>query len=184
MRKLIESTLVTIGGDIGAPDRWGAPFMDEEFSQSSNRLLSEADALLLGRVTYEHFAKAYPAMASGTKMGSPKFIERMNSIPKYVASTTLRNLTWNAQLLQGDTAEAVAALKQQPGKSLLKYGTGTLDRTLFAHRLIDELHLWVHPVATGSAQRLFDGIVDTVQLRLMDVHRFKSGLVVLVYSPK
>ena len=184
MRKLIECTLMTIGGDIGSPDRWGAPFIDEEHSQYANRLLSEADALLLGRVTYEHFSKAYPAMASGTKMGSPEFIQRMNSIPKYVASTTLRDLTWNAQLLQGDTAEAVAELKRQPGKNLLKYGTGALDRTLLAHGLIDELHLWVHPVATGNAQRLFDGIVDTLQLNLVDVHRFKSGIVVLVYSPK
>ncbi len=176
--------MVTIGGDIGSPHIWGAPFIDEQFSTYSNKLLSEADALLLGRVTYENFAKTYPAMAAGTDMATQSFIDRMNSIPKYVASSTLHELTWNAKLLDGDAVSAVGALKKEHRGNLLKYGTGSFDRALIAHRLIDEFHFWVHPVAMGKAQRLFDGIVDTFPLALLDVHRFRSGLVILVYAPK
>jgi dihydrofolate reductase len=182
MGKLIESTLVTVGGDIGAPDKWGAPFMDDEYKAYSTKLLANADALLLGRKTYEHFAQAYPAMAKGSAMAESGFIQRMNEIPKYIASRSLRELTWNASLLDGDAARAVEAIKTKPHGNLLKFGTGELDRALLEHRLVDELHLWIHPVAVGKAQRLFDGIVDMLQLELQDVHRFKSGIVVLVYG--
>ena len=101
---------------------------------------------------------------------------------KYVASKSLRELTWNATLLDGDAAKAVAAIKRKPDGNLLKFGTGTLDKTLIEHDLIDEFHFWVHPVAVGKAQRLFDGVVDTLSLALRDVHRFRSGIVVLVYG--
>ncbi|MEP6863119.1 MAG: dihydrofolate reductase family protein [Deltaproteobacteria bacterium] len=182
MGKLVESTLVTVGGDIGGPDKWGAPFMDDEYKAYSAKLLAEANALLLGRVTYEHFAKAYPAMAKGSEMAPRAFVDRMNAIPKYVASKSLRELTWNATLLDGDAAKAVAAIKRKPDGNLLKFGTGTLDKTLIEHDLIDEFHFWIHPVAVGKAQRLFDGIVDKLSLALHDVHRFRSGIVVLAYG--
>lgn len=182
MGKLVESTLVTVGGDIGAPDKWGAPYMDDEYKAYSEKLLAETDALLLGRVTYEHFAKAYPAMAKGTANAEPAFVTKMNEIPKYVASKSLRELTWNASLLDGDAAKAVAAIKKRPNGNLLKFGTGELDRTLIEHDLIDEYHFWIHPVAVGKAQRLFDGIIDTLPLKLEGVQRFKSGIVVLVYG--
>jgi dihydrofolate reductase len=183
MGKLVESTLVTIGGDIGAPDQWGAPYMDAEYKAYATKLLAETDALLLGRVTYEHFAKAYPAMAKGAAMADPEFITRMNEIPKYVASKSLRELTWNASLLDGDAAKAVAAIKKRPNGNLLKFGTGPLDQTLIEHDLVDEFHFWVHPVAVGKAQRLFDGVIDKLPLALRDVHRFGNGIVVLVYAP-
>lgn len=182
MGKLVESTLVTIDGDIGAPDKWGAPYMDDEYRAYSTKLLAQTDALLLGRATYEHFAKAYPAMAKDGGMAEPDFVARMNAIPKFVASRTLRELTWNATRLEGDAAEAVAALKKR--NSLLKFGTGSFDKTLIEHHLIDEFHLWVHPVAVGKAQRLFDGVVDNLPLELRDVHRFRSGIAVLVYAPR
>jgi dihydrofolate reductase len=182
MGKLVESTLISIGGDIGAVDVWGLPFIDDEYQAYSSKLLSDADALLLGRKTYQQFAKTYPAMATGTKLATKQFVDRMNSIPKHVASSTLKDLTWNARLLDGDAAAAVTALKKQ--RNLLKFGTGSFDRELIARRLVDEFHLWIHPVAMGKAQRLFDGIIDQLPLKLRDVHRFGSGIVVLVYEPK
>ena len=99
-----------------------------------------------------------------------------------MASRTLSEATWNATVIQGDVAEAVAELKQEPGESILKYGTGELDRTLLAHGLLDELHFWVFPVLAGSGQRLIDGI-ETTHLKLVETTRFGSGIVVLTYTP-
>jgi dihydrofolate reductase len=128
-------------------------------------------------VTYEGFAQAWPSR-TGDEVS-----DRMNSLPKYVASTTLQEATWNASIIKGDVAEEVADLKQQPGESILKFGTGELDRTLMAHNLVDEFHFWLFPVAVGSGQGLFDGI-DVTHLNLVDTTTFESGIVVLTYAPK
>ena len=93
----------------------------------------------------------------------------------------MQQTKWNATLISGDIAGEVASLKQQPGRNILKFGTGELDRTLMQHDLVDEFHFWVFPVAAGSGQRLFDGI-DTTHLRLLDTTRFRSGIVVLTYT--
>lgn len=108
---------------------------------------------------------------------------RMNAMPKYVASRTLKQATWNATIIEGDVAKEVARLKEQPGRNILKYGTGELDRTLLEHRLVDEYHFWMFPVVVGSGRRLFEGI-DTTHLRLVRSVPFASGIVVLVYEPK
>jgi dihydrofolate reductase len=104
-------------------------------------------------------------------------------MPKHVASRTLHDATWNATVIEGDAAEGVAALKEQPGEDLLKFGTGELDRTLLAHGLLDELHLWIFPVLAGSGQRLIDGI-EVTHLTLVDTTRFASGIVVNTYTPR
>jgi dihydrofolate reductase len=104
-------------------------------------------------------------------------------MPKYVASRTLRDATWNATIIEGDVAEGVAALKGEPGEGLLKFGTGELDRTLLAHGLLDELHLWIFPVLAGSGRRLIDGI-EVTHLELVDTTRFASGIVVNTYRPR
>jgi dihydrofolate reductase len=127
MRKLIESTFVTLGGDIGAPQDWGPPYLFGDDQDAYGRdLLFGADALLLGRRTYEGLSAAYPTMVSPGGGPMADFIDRMNAIPKYVASTTLRTVGWNATLLASDVVAQVADLKQQPGRYLLKYGTGLL----------------------------------------------------------
>ena len=146
-------------------------------------MLFGADALLLGRVTYQGLSAAYPTMA-GSEPGVPsEFIERMNSIRKYVASTTLQETTWNATVIDGDVASFVADLKQQPGANIVKYGNGQLDITLMEHGLIDEFHLLVTPVAVGRGQHLFENIENAPALKLADVTRFGNGVVVLVYTP-
>lgn len=90
---------------------------------------------------------------------------------------------WNATILEGDVAEEVAKIKQEPAETILKYGTGELDRALMEHNLVDEFHFWLFPVAAGAGQRLFDGI-DLTTLSLIETTRFKSGIVVLTYAPQ
>jgi dihydrofolate reductase len=107
----------------------------------------------------------------------------MNRIPKFVASTTLRDTTWNATVIEGEVAAFVADLKQR-GRNLLKYGNGPLDATLMEHGLVDEFHLFVTPVAIGRGQHLFEDIDWAPHLNLVDVTRFSSGVIVLVYAPK
>ena len=179
MRKLVESTFVSLDGVISNPQEFSPPYWDDEHAAYARKLLWDADALLLGRDTYEAFAEAWPPRA-----GSGEFADRINEMPKHVASKTLTEATaWNGSLLEGDTAEAVAALKQQPGANLLKFGTGELDRTLMEHGLVDEFHFWVFPVIVGSGDRLADGL-DTTHLKLLDTSTFESGIVVHVLGPK
>jgi dihydrofolate reductase len=177
MRKLVESTFVTLDGVIDSPQEWSPPYWDEEHMAYAGRLLFAADALVLGRATYEGFAAAWPH-----RDGDP-YTDRINAMPKHVASRTLTEATWNATIIEGDAAEGIAALKEQPGEGLLKFGTGELDRTLLAHGLLDELHLWVFPVLAGGGVRLIDG-VEVTHLELVDTTRFASGIVVNVYAPK
>jgi dihydrofolate reductase len=178
MRKLVESTFVTLDGVISSPEKWGPPYWDDEHAAYAHDLLFAADELLLGRVTYEGFAQAWPPRA-----GADDYTDRINAMPKHVASTTLAETAWNATLIEGDVAAGVAELKRRPGRNLLKFGTGVLDRTLIRHKLVDEFHFWTFPVLAGGGQRLIDGI-DTTHLKLVDQTVFTSGIVVLVYSPK
>jgi dihydrofolate reductase len=103
-------------------------------------------------------------------------------MPKYVASTTLRTTTWNATLLTGDVVEAVRALKQQPGKDIIKYGSGALDRTLIPHQLIDEFQISVFPVNVGRGARLFEGVAPTdLRLELTATKTLPNDIVQLTY---
>ena len=177
MRKLVESTFVTLDGSISDPQTWSPPYWDEEHAAYASRLLFAADALVLGRATYEEFAAAWPSRSGDA------YTDRINEMPKHVASRTLRETTWNATLLDGNAAEAIARLKGEEGGDLLKFGTGELDRTLLEHGLLDELHLWVFPVLAGGGQRLIEGIPVT-HLTLVDTTRFASGIVVNTYAPR
>ena len=115
---------------------------------------------MLGRITYQGFAAAWPSME-----GTGDFGERMNSMPKFVASRTLDKGEWNAEIMQGDVADAVANLKAEPGGDLLIYGSGDLVDELTRHRLIDEYRLMVHPVIVGSGKRIFStGAAATLSL--------------------
>lgn len=174
MRKLVESTFMTLDGVISNPQEWSPPFWDDEHSAYAEKLLAPADAMLLGRATYENFAASWP--------GRPgEFADKINSMPKHVASRTLSETTWNASLIEGDAAAGTAALKEQEGGDILKYGTGELDRALIGHKLVDEFHFWVFPVVAGKGDRLLDGL-DLTTLKLVDTSRFQSGIVVLVYT--
>jgi dihydrofolate reductase len=183
VRKLIESTFVTLGGDISAPQDWGPPHLSgPELDAVGRDLLFGADALLLGRKTYEGLSAGYLAMAADEPGPEADFIATMNAIPKYVASTTLTEVGWNATLLGADVAGEVAALKRQPGHYLLKYGTGPLDRTLVAHGLVDEFRIWIIPVTNGGSQRLFEDVPAT-SMTLTGTQTFSTGVVLLTYVP-
>ncbi|WP_327351063.1 dihydrofolate reductase family protein [Streptomyces sp. NBC_01304] len=181
MRKLIETTFITLDGVVSSPEKFAAPYFDEEYAEYARELLFAADALLLGRKTYEIFAPVWPNMEEV----EGEYAVRMNSLPKYVASRTLTNadVTWNATVIDGDVAKEVARLKEQPGQNILKFSTGDLDRTLLAHKLVDEYHFWMFPVIAGSGDRLLASI-DTTHLQLTRTTPLASGVVVLTYTPK
>ena len=177
MRKLVGSTFVTLDGSISNPQTWGPPYWDDDHMAYAKKLLEGADALLMGRTTYDGFSQAWP-----NRSGDP-FTDKINAMPKYVASRTLTETTWNATVIEGDLAEGVRALKEQDGGDILKYGTGEVDALLLEAGLLDELHLWVFPVVAGGGDRLLDGI-DTTHLQLVDTSVFSSGIVVHVLAPK
>lgn len=177
MRKLIESTLITLDGVISDPQHYGSPYWDDEHNGYTMKLMGGSDALVLGRATYEGFAPAWSA-----RSGDP-FTDQINAMPKYVASRTLTETTWNATILEGDAVEAVAALKRQPGGNLLKFGTGEFSQALLAAGLIDELHLWVFPVVAGAGDRLLEGI-ELTHLQLVEATTFASGIVVHTLAQK
>ena len=145
-------------------------------ADSLERLGAEFDEYPSGR-TYEGFADAWPQRSGDS------FTDKINAMPKHVASRTLTETTWNASVIEGDAVAGIAALKEQPGGDLLKYGTGELDRALLENGLVDELHFWVFPVLAGGGQRLIEGI-GTTHLKLVDASVFSSGIVVHVLEPK
>lgn len=181
MRKLIESTFVTLDGVIADPHLWSGPYWDAEHSGYSADLLFGADALLLGRETYLGFAEVWPQRA-----GADEYTDRINAMPKYVASTTLdpQHSDWNATVLRGDTVSAIRALKEQEGGNILKFGTGSLSRLLLEHKLVDEFHLWVFPVFAGAGTRLFDGAAEQTHLEPLGATTFRSGIVVHRLAPR
>jgi dihydrofolate reductase len=138
-----------------------------------------ADAMLLGRVTYEGFAAAWPGMTD--EVG---FADKMNSMPKYVVSTTLDEATWNnSTVVAENVAEAVGKLKAQPGQDILVAGSRTLAQTLIAEGLVDEYRLMVFPVVLGSGKRLFGETSQPSTLTLVDSQPLDSGTVILTYRP-
>ncbi len=179
MRRVIASMYLTLDGVMESPDKWSFQFWSEESAKFKLDELFSSDALLLGRVTYQGFAAAWPSMTD-----EAGFANRMNSLPKYVVSTTLEEpLEWNnSRLIRENILEEVQKLKQQPGQDVLIYGSGELVRTLMQHDLIDEYRLMVFPIVIGSGEQLFQGGSGTKTLKLKDVKSFSSGVVVLTYQ--
>ena len=188
MRKVVVTEFVSLDGVVEDPG-WTFQFASEEQENFKFDELSAADALLLGRVTYEGFAAAWPNMMEqyeGPRRAElQEYTDMMNGYPKYVVSTTLEEpLEWNnSTLIQGNVAEEVLRLKQQPGKDILVFGSGVLVRTLMQHDLIDEYRLMVFPIVVGSGKRLFGDASDTKVLRLADTKTLDPDLVVLSYKP-
>lgn len=186
MSKIIASVFLTLDGVMEDPGGaegfeyggWQIPFFDDDMGRFMSAQLAAADALLLGRVTYEGFAAAWPTIPD-----QDPYTLKMNSMPKYVASRTLTSPTWNATVLKGDVAEEVARLKAQPGQNLLVFGSGEFANSLRGHNLIDEYQLLVHPIVLGSGKRYFRGGIDTSTLKLIDTKITSMGVVILTYQP-
>ena len=186
MRKVVAVEYLSLDGVMEDPGPsgefkhrgWTVPYWNDELASYQSDLLFASDALLLGRVTYEEFVAAWPL-----RSGDP-FTDRINSMPKFVASTNLEEpLQWNATLLKGDVAEAVQKLKQQAGQSVLIYGSGELVRTLMQHNLIDVYRIMLYPLALGTGMRLFRDGSDKTTLTLTDAKTTSTGVLVLTYQP-
>ena len=157
---------------------WTVPYWNDELLKYQSDLLFASGALLLGRVTYEEFVAAWPL-----RSGDP-FIDRMNSLPKFVASKTLKGpLQWNATLLEGDVADEVAKLKKQSGQNLLIYGSAALVNALMPRNLIDVYRLMVYPLVLGSGERFFKDSGGRTTLALSDAKTTTTGVAVLTYVP-
>jgi dihydrofolate reductase len=177
MRKLIVSNNVTLDGRVDEPRDWALPGNDEEFVKHQTELLSHSDGLVLGRKSYEFFAAVWPSRSGA-------FPDRMNTVAKYVASTTLKDPEWdNTQLIEGDVPEAVAVLKEQSGQDLVVYGSHELTQILVEHDLVDEYQLWIYPVVLGKGRSFFEDDVE-LALELVDTTVISPGVAILTYRSK
>jgi len=176
MSKIVASEFVTLDGVIEAPNLWSFQFGSEEQNKYKFDELFASDALL-GRVTYQGFAAAWPTMP-----GTGAYGDRMNSLPKHVVSTTLATAEWNASLIKGDIAEEVSKLKQQPGQDVLIFGSGDLVHTLTRLNLIDEYRVMIFPIVVGNGKHLFEDGQEKKDLKLVETKTFSSGVVVLTYQ--
>ncbi|HEX8969523.1 MAG TPA: dihydrofolate reductase family protein [Chloroflexota bacterium] len=177
MRKIKLAMYISIDGVVDNP-AWTAPFWSDDLAKLQADYLFASEALLLGRVTYEGFAAAWPTMTETGEFGV-----KMNTMPKFVASRTLEHCEWNATLLKGDLAAEVARLRDQPGGDLLIYGSGSLVQELSQLGLIDEYRLMLHPVVVGSGKRFLTQAHPTMNLRLVDSAITSTGVAVLTYVP-
>jgi dihydrofolate reductase len=178
MRKLIESALITLNGVVTNQAKWADKYFDDEAKAESLAALKECDLFLLGRVSYEQFAPRW------SQIRDDAYFAAVNTMPKVVVSNTLKTATWNAEVLRGDAAEQVRALKQQSGKAIMKYGVTALDRTLITHRLIDEFHFSIYPVIAEGARVFEDIDTSRLQLELISTRRYASGVVRVSYRPR
>jgi dihydrofolate reductase len=179
MRKLIVSSFVSLDGVIDSPMTWTSPFFDDESKEYAYKQLADVEFFLLGRVTYDVFSARWP------QIRGDKYFDRINGLKKLVASTTLKDLTWNASVISGEVGATLRALKEQSGGAILKYGVSQLDRTLLANRLVDEYNLWIVPTVVRQGKRAFEDVAASLpKLDLVDVRRFNSGSAILRYSPR
>lgn len=194
MRNLIVSEFLSLDGVMQAPgdpdeDRtggfehggWQRPYFDETFLQTVSVSMSETGGFVFGRRTYEIMAAHWPFQPD-----DDPFAPTLNNLPKYVASTTLREpLEWqHSTLLQGDVAKAVAELKEQPGKDLVVLGSGELVQTLMENDLVDEYGLMINPIVLGSGKRLFREESPQRKLRLVRSMTTSTGVIVATYEPE
>jgi dihydrofolate reductase len=188
MSKVVVFTNLTLDGVMQAPGRpdedrrdgfehggWATPYATMEVAEES---MANTGALLLGRRTYEDFYAVWP-----NRTDNP-FTAVLNNTQKYVASTTLSEpLSWiNSTLLKGDAAEAVARLKEEPGKDLVVLGSGELVQSLMRHNLVDAYVLLIHPLILGSGRRLFPDGGAVAALRLVDTKTTTTGVVIATYA--
>jgi dihydrofolate reductase len=173
MRKLIVGALMSLDGVQEAPRSWASPYFDDAAAEQALKRLLGADAMLMGRKTYEYFAPAWP-QATGA------YADRVNAIQKYVLSRTLTAAGWNNTTIVADDAVRWAReLKEQGGGDLVVYGFGQLAHTLLENDLVDVLDLWIHPVALGG-ERFRNGKARA--LRLSGTEQRPTGVVSLVYG--
>jgi dihydrofolate reductase len=175
MRKIVVTEFVSLDGVMEAP-AWTFKYWNEEIATFKGEESSASDALLLGRVTYQGFAAAWP-------QSKDEGADYFNSVRKYVVSTSLDTVEWNnSTLINDNIVEAITKLKQQDGKDITVHGSATLVQTLMQHDLVDCYRLLVYPLVVGKGKRLFqEG--TTAKLKLVEARSLSSGVVALIYEP-
>jgi dihydrofolate reductase len=186
MGRIVVTEFVSLDGVVEAPGggesfKYGGWSFEISRGEEGDKFkLDEAlgaEALLLGRVTYEGFAAAWPSREG-------EFADKFNTMPKYVVSSTLTKPTWNnSTVLSGDVAEEVAKLKEKQDGDIVVHGSPRLVQTLVEHDLVDELRLMVFPVVLGTGKRLFGETSDKKALRLVDSKVVGDGVTILTYEP-
>ncbi len=177
MRPIVNSTFVSLDGVINHMEAWHFDYVDDELGAIARDQLYTSDAMLMGRATYESYAGVWPSR-------SDEYADRINTIPKYVVSTTLTAPEWeNTTVISGDMVDEARALKARDGQGILMHGYGPVAKTLLREGLLDELHLWVHPafagVGEGDDLLLEPGLKTTLQLT--GTQTLQSGIVLLSY---
>jgi dihydrofolate reductase len=193
MRKLIVSEFLTLDGVMqapGLPDEdpeggfsrggWQTSYFDEVFGKTLMEGFASTDALLLGRKTYEIFARHWP-----NQPDSDPIAPTMNGFDKFVVSTTLDSVDWvNSQLIKDDVVAEVRKIKEQPGKDIRVIGSGQLVQTLIENDLVDQFDLMIHPLALGEGKRLFRGSTASTKLKLVNNNVSTTGVIILTYVPE
>jgi dihydrofolate reductase len=186
MSRIVVSEFISLDGVIEDPGGaegfehggWTFPYWSDEIGKFKGEELFASDAMLLGRITYEGFAAAWRS-----RTDEEGFAERMNSLPKFVVSTTLAKAEWqNSTIVKGDVPVEIAKLKDQSGGDILVAGSAQLVQTLAQNELVDEYRLLVYPVLLGSGKRLF-GDGKRAELQLRETRSFDSGVVLASYGP-
>ncbi len=177
--RLVATEYLSLDGVFEEPGHWSGPWFKEEAGNFKWAELQAADALLLGRKTYEGFFAAWPKME-----GTGDFGVKMNTMPKHVVSSTLQKADWTgSKLITGDILGEVRKLKAHPGGDLLLAGSGQLFNSLMKENLIDLYRFMVHPVVLGQGRRLMADASARRELDLKDIKRFATGIVVLELAP-
>ena len=175
MRNLVVTEFMSLDGIIEDP-AWTFKYWNDETAKFKGEESLTSDALLLGRVTYQGFAAAWP---DSKDEGAPYF----NSVRKYVVSTTLDKAEWNnSTIIKGNVVKEINKLKQQQGKDIIVHGSGTLVQTLIQHDLVDRYRLLVYPLVLGKGKCLFQEGTTTT-LKLVEAQAFSSGVTALIYEP-
>jgi dihydrofolate reductase len=180
VRKIINSTYISLDGVVEAPHMWPpTDGSDPAADDIQTELLLSCDAVVMGRHTYDGFAPVWP-----TRSGDP-YSDRINAMPKYVVSSTLKDPEWNnTTVIDADPVAEIARLKEESGKDIVQYGFGQLSHAMLEHGLLDELRLWVHPfiIGKGGPDDLLYRDVPTASFQLVDARPLKNGIVILSYS--
>jgi dihydrofolate reductase len=188
MKKITATLFTSLDGVVGGEEEmgvWHFPYFNEEMGEAAGGAYQPADTILLGRVTYDSFAGAWP---DREKAGGEdaEFAKELGDMRKVVVSNQQLDFTWrNSEQLQGDLVEAVTALKNEPGDGeIVIPGSVSVVRQLLAAGLVDRLHLMVHPIAAQSGFRLFEDGKPPIPLKLVSSQSFETGVLNLVYEPQ
>ncbi len=186
MRDIKATLFISLDGVVDGMENWHFEYFNDEMGAAVDRVMSTADTLLLGRVTYDSFAGAWPKVEAEGEGEDAAFAKHLGDARKIVVSNQDLEFSWrNSEQLKGDLIEGVRALKNEPGEThIAMSGSPSVVRQLLAAGLIDELHLLVHPVVVRKGMRLFGEGDSPIPLKLVSSEKLTTGVLNLVYAPE